>query len=128
MVKNGLAISFEFYGAVEDIKKQKFYEGGFQIGQLLKQVLVPVKNETVVGRQIRIGQRMGMMNLKKYQPWVLVARKVRLAVQQNGVEVGSVLSSLGDILKGILEGLMHLQDTPDFVGCVVSGLTAKKFF
>jgi len=39
-----------------------------------------------------------------------------------------ILSTLKDIMKGFLEGLMHLPDTPDFVGCVFSGLNAKKFF
>lgn len=33
-----------------------------------------------------------------------------------------------NILKGILEGLMHLPDTPDLIGCVFTGLSAKQFF
>lgn len=51
-----------------------------------------------------------------------------MAARSAGANLKDIKATLMDILKGIAEGLMTLPDTPDFVGCVFSGLTAKKFF
>lgn len=75
--KNGLNIAMELYAGVDDIKKQKYYEGGYQIGAILKQVFVPT--EGVVARQV-VASRRRSVRLHKYLPWLGVVRQISQTV------------------------------------------------
>lgn len=70
------------------------------------------------------------MALRKFSnsPLGMLIKKFEAQLAKKGLSVKDSMKVFLQVLQGIAEGLMRLDETPDFVACVFNGMTAEKYF